>query len=430
MATIVEGAGPAQKRGSAAGYSLFLLFMANLLNVADRALLGIVVDPVKADLGLSDAQISIVSGLAFVLFNLVVGIWIARWVDRGNRKYILIFGITLWSLATALTGLAQGFASLAITRILVGVGEATAFPVAISMIADLFAPSRRPRAVGVFQASIFVGVVIGSIAAGMLAAAHGWRTMFLICGGAGLILVLVMLPTMREPTRGRFDALSPPAVEGGGFMQSLLHLIRLPGFALLSLGTGIGSMAGAVLPVWAPTFLLRSHGVALADVGALIGPAVGIGGVAGTITAGLLASRFAARRGSEVHGLMVPLIALPIAAPFFAIFCFAPSLLLTMLAAAVMNFLLSSCLGPCIAAAIALSPPSSRAVSSTLMLAASGIIGAALAPLIVGVTSDALAPGLGAESLRYAMATMMVTPPLAALILWAAFRRARPAETA
>ena len=430
MATIVESAGIAADRRPAAGYSLFLLFMANLLNVADRALLGIVVDPVKADLGLNDAQISIVSGLAFVLFNLVVGIWIARWVDRGNRKYILILGITLWSVATALTGLAQGFASLAVTRILVGVGEATAFPVAISMIADLFAPSRRPRAVGLFQASIFVGVVVGSIAAGVLAAAHGWRAMFLICGAAGLLLVLVMLPTMREPARGRFDAAAPPAPGGTGFLQALLHLIRLPGFALLSLGTGVGSMAGAVLPVWAPTFLLRSHDVALADVGALIGPAVGLGGVAGTIVAGLLASRFAARRGSEVHGLIVPLIALPIAAPFFAIFCFAPSLLMTMLAAAVMNFLLSSCLGPCIASAIALSPPTSRAVSSTLMLAASGIIGAALAPLIVGVTSDALAPGLGTESLRYAMATMMVTPPLAALILWAAFRRARPVVAA
>ena len=121
--TIQQGAFAAQRRG-VAGYSLLLLFLANVLNVADRALLGIVVDPVKADLGLTDTQISIVSGTAFVLFNLIVGIWIARWVDRGNRKWILILGIALWSAATALTGLAQGFYSLAATRILVGVGEA------------------------------------------------------------------------------------------------------------------------------------------------------------------------------------------------------------------------------------------------------------------------------------------------------------------
>jgi MFS family permease len=425
MATIAHhGSAPAERRWVPA-YSLFLLFLANLLNVADRALLGIVVDPVKADLGLTDTQVSIVSGSAFVLFNLIVGIWIARWVDRGNRKWILILGITLWSVATALTGLAQGFASLALTRILVGVGEATAFPVAISMIADLFVPSRRPRAVGLFQASIFVGVVLGSIAAGMLAAAHGWRAMFLICGLAGLVLVAVMVPTMREPRRGRFDDAAHFASDTPGLFRGMMHLLRIPGFALLSIGTGIGSMCGAILPVWAPTFLLRSHGVALADVGAIIGPAVGIGGVTGTIVSGLLASHFAGKHRGEIHGLIVPLIAMPLAAPFFVLYCFAPSLLLTMVAAAMMNFLLSSGVGPCIAAAIALSPPSTRAVSSTLMLAASGVVGGALAPLIVGMASDALAPSLGAESLRYAMATMTFTPPLAALILWIAYRRAR-----
>ena len=419
-----DGAHAPQRRG-VAGYSLLLLFLANVLNVADRALLGIVVDPVKADLGLTDTQISIVSGTAFVLFNLIVGIWIARWVDRGNRKWILILGITLWSVATALTGYAQGFASLAATRIMVGVGEATAFPVAISMIADLFAPARRPRAVGIFQASIFVGVVLGSIAAGMLAAAHGWRMMFLICGGAGLVLALVMLPTMREPARGRFDAAAPVGVEGSSFFRDIMTLLRAPGFALLSLGTGVGSMAGAILPIWAPTFLLRSHNVALADVGAIIGPAVGIGGVTGTIVAGLLASHFVTKRRGEIHGLIVPMIAMPLAAPFFALYCFAPSLLVTMIAAAVMNFLLASAIGPCFAAAIALSPPKSRAVSSTLMLAASGVIGGALAPLIVGMISDALAPGLGTESLRYAMSVMMVMPPVAAVIIWLAYRQAR-----
>jgi aminocarboxymuconate-semialdehyde decarboxylase len=128
-----------------ARYTLFLLFLANLFNVADRALLGIVVDPVKADLALSDTQMSIVSGFAFVVFNLVVGVFIAHWVDHGNRKRILTLGIALWSAATALTGLAQGFTSLTLARILVGVGEATAFPVAYSMIADLFA-ARDDRA--------------------------------------------------------------------------------------------------------------------------------------------------------------------------------------------------------------------------------------------------------------------------------------------
>jgi MFS family permease len=207
---------------------------------------------------------------------------------------------------------------------------------------------------------------------------------------------------------------------------TLRDLLRLPGFVPLSIGAAIGSMPGAVLPVWAPTFLLRSHGVDLAHVGALIGPAVGIGGVTGTIAAGLLASHFARKYGSEVHGLRVPLIALPLAIPFYLLFCFAPSLIVTMSAAAVMNFLLASVVGPSIAAAIGMSAPSNRAVSSTLMLVASGVIGGALAPLLVGVVSDRTADWLGVESLRFAMATIAVAPPLASLILWRAYRRAAP----
>jgi len=201
MASLARDDGAFTPAVRGAGYALFLLFLANFLNMADRTLLGIVVDPVKAELRLTDTQMSLVSGTAFVLFNLLVGIFIARWVDHGNRKRILILGIALWSGATALTGLAQGFWSLGVTRVLVGVGEATAFPVAISMISDLFIAPRRPRAISIFQASIFVGLVIGAILAGVLAAAHGWRAMFLICGLSGFALVALMLVSMREPER-------------------------------------------------------------------------------------------------------------------------------------------------------------------------------------------------------------------------------------
>ena len=414
-------------------YTLFLLFVSNVFNYADRALLGIVVDPVKADLQLSDTAMSLVSGTAFVLFNLIVGIFIARWVDHGNRKKILLLGITLWSAATALTGLAEGFASLAFTRILVGVGEATAFPVAISMIADLFAKDRRPRALGIYQSSAFVGIVGGSIAAGILAAIYGWRNMFFICGVAGLVFVVILAVTMKEPQRGLHDE---PDASGAGLQnlgQSIRYLLAVPGFRLLALGMGIAAMAGGVLPVWAPAFLLRSHDVQLAEVGALIAPSVGLGGVSGAIASGFMASYFTRRHGREIDSLMVPLIALPLSIPFFIAFCFAPSLLVTLIAAAIMNFLLSSGITPCFSAAMGLATPTTRAVASMLLLASSGIIGAALAPLVVGAASDALAPQLGTESLRFALSGLMVMPLIGSAILWMAYRRSlaagvRPTE--
>jgi len=425
MATLVEERDATGVPIRGAGYSLFLLFLANFLNMADRALLGIVVDPVKLDLGLTDTEMSLVSGTAFVLFNLIVGVFIARWVDHSNRKKILVLGVALWSGATALTGLAQGFWSLGLFRILVGVGEATAFPVAISMISDLFAAPRRPRAISNFQASTFVGLVVGSILAGVLAAAHGWRAMFLICGLAGFVLVTLLLATMREPKRAQDHASAdlPPEIS---LVQAIILLLRLRGFITLSLGMAFGGMAVAVLPIWAPAFLLRSHDVPLAAVGALIGPAVGLGGISGTIFAGMMASYLVRKRKSDVQGLLVPLIAIPLAVPFFLIFIFAPSLTLAMSSAAVMNFLLSSAMGPCIAVALSIAPSRMQAVSSTLMLIAHGIIGGAISPLIVGAVSDMLEPRFAADSLRYALTTMAPTPIIAGFLLWLAFARIRP----
>jgi len=403
-------------------YYLFLLFLANLLNFADRALLGIVVDPIRADLQLSDTQMSLVSGVAFVLFNLLVGLFIARWIDRGNRKRILILGVSLWSGATALTGVAVGFYSLAATRVLVGVGEATVFPAAVSIIADVIAAPRRPQAISVYQSGTFVGLVLGSILAGVLAAAHGWRAMFLICGSSGFALVLLLMLTMREPERDLGEATAAPARDTD-LRRSVARLMNIRGFPALSCGTAFSTMATSVLPVWAPAFLLRSHDVPLAAVGALIGPAVGLGSIAGTLASGLIAGRLIRNRGNDVHGLLVPMIAVPLATPFYGIFLFAPSLTVTMAAAGAMNFLLAMAIGPCIAVAIGMAPPGMRAVSSTCMLILSGIVGGALAPAIVGGISDLLHPSAGVDSLRYGLASMAPTPLIAGAFLWLAYSR-------
>jgi fucose permease len=247
--------------------------------------------------------------------------------------------------------------------------------------------------------------------------------MFLICGLSGFALVALMMLSMREADRTK------SAVEDGRqevhLARAIGRLVQLPGFNALSLGMAFASMAVAVLPTWAPAFLLRSHGVPLAAVGALIGPAVGLGGISGTLASGFLASHIVRKRGADVYSLFVPLIAIPLAAPFFLIFIFAPSLTLAMSSAAVMNFLLASAMGPCIAVAIGIAPVHMRAVSSTLILLASGIIGGAIAPLIVGAVSDFLAPELHSDSLRYGLAAMAPTPLIAGGFIWLAFRRIR-----
>ena len=418
MAAPSEATSP--RGGMVAAYTTILLLLANVFNYADRALLGIVVEPIRKELSLSDTEISIISGFAFSVFFLIAGILIARWVDRGNRRIILALGIAVWSGATAATGWAVDFWTLSLARMFVGIGEAVVFPVALSLLADLYPGPKLTRQVSIFQASSGVGIMVGSILAGILAATYGWRTMFEIFGAAGLGLVLLIALTMR-PTL-RTGAAAAQAVDGGLF-KAIRAVLAVPGMLWLALGYGASNMVLASLPVWSPAFLLRVHGVQLADVGKLVGPPAVIGGIAGGITAGLLAARLIKRTGNKKAGLLVPMIALPLAIPAYFTFLFAPDLPTVLVAIAVMNFLLSSGLGPCVALAVSLVGPTRRGVTSTVMLIVQNLLAFALGPLLIGIASDALHPAYGEEALRYALAMMLVAPVFASLFLFVARRK-------
>ncbi|MEO6151619.1 MAG: MFS transporter [Croceibacterium sp.] len=407
-------------------WTLFVLFLVNAFNVGDRTLLGVVTEQVKQQLSLSDTQISLANGLLFVLFNLVGGLLIARFIDRGNRKRILALGVAGWSIATAATGLAHDFFTLSLARIGVGIGEATAFPAAMSMIPDLFSRATRGKAIAVFQSSTLIGIIGGTILAGVLAASLGWRVMFGICGGAGVALALVLVVTVREPSRERAGLAERATLPWGrDLLAGVQRILRQPGFPALAAGFGVSGMMVAVLGAWGPAFLQRAHGVPLVQVGVVIGPAVGIGGITGMLVSGVWADRLAARRGDSLAMLRVPLIALPLSIPFVAGFVAAPTLGLTMLSAAVMNFLVSCAYAPCVNYAVTNVDPGDRGLVSSVMLAASGLIGSALGPFIVGVLSDLLTPTYGANGLRYAIASMIPTPAIALAFLWLTVRQVR-----
>lgn len=413
-----------------ANWALAVLFLANVFNQADRMLFGVVVDPIRQDLALSDTQMSLLSGFFFILFNLVAGLVLARAIDRGNRVRILALGVFAWSLATAAQGLADGFWSLAAARIAVGVGEATAFPAAMSLIPDLFRAQARGRAVAVFQSSAFVGIVGGTVVAGMLGAMLGWRMMFIACGLAGFVAVALLL-TVREPVRGQADRVVPAGESYlRGMMAAFTRVLRLPGMPALLVGFGLTSMMTSVLAAWGPAFLLRSHSVPLAQVGLVIGPSVGIGGIVGTIGGGIFADWLVRRRGTQSAALLIPLVCAPLSLPFMAGFIFAPTLLAAMACAALMNTAISASMPPTVSFAVSSADPRDRATLSTMLLAAAGLIGGTLGPFIVGSLSDLWAARAGSESLRQAMAVMLVMPALATLFLWRAWRKARDVHAA
>ena len=279
------------------------------------------------------------------------------------------------------------------------------------------------RSVSIFQSSAGVGVIVGSVLAGILATSLGWRTMFMLFGAAGLASGSAdrfhdaAHRSDRAPLRKRWNK--------GGLLAALGAIASIPGLRWLAAGYAVSNMMMACLPTWAPAFLLRSHGVSLAQVGAVVGPPAVLGGLAGTILSGMLATRLIQQSDNRWGGLIVPIVALPLAAPAFAVFLFAPSIKVVMLGIAVMNFMLSSALGPCVALAVSLVPPTRRGLTSTLMLIAQTLIAFALAPLIVGMASDALTPMYGGEALRHALALMLVAPVAASGLLWFARVRLR-----
>jgi len=222
---------------------------------------------------------------------------------------------------------------------------------------------------------------------------------------------------VREPARGGLaDDRSGNWL--AGLFAGSSRILAQRGFPSLLLCFGISGMMVAVLGAWGPAFLQRSHGLPLAQVGLAIGPAVGLGGIAGMLVSGVWADRLIAGHGHPAAVLQIPLIVLPLSVPFLAGFVAAPTLLPTMMSAAVMNFLLSCGYTACVNYAVTTVDPAERGLIASIMLAASGLIGTGLAPFVVGALSDLLTPTFGSEGLRYALASMIPTPLIAAGFVW------------
>ncbi|MGZ8282071.1 MAG: spinster family MFS transporter [Allosphingosinicella sp.] len=410
-----DGGGLAAPSKAYANYVLGVLFVVNVFNIVDRSIMGLLVDPVKREMTLTDTQMSLLTGFAFVLFYLMFGIFIARLADRGSRRLVLAVGIAIWSVMTALTGAAQDYATLLVARIGVGIGEAACFPVAMSLIGDYFPSAKRPRAVSIFQASQYVAIVGGLVLIGWLAEYHGWRAAFVAVGLPGLLVAALFLLTVREPERGRHDADTGEAPERfGPALRTILGNTSLVGLIFVM---GLGTMGIVTLASWSPPFLQRIHGLSVGEVGSVVGPAVGLPGLVGTVGAGFIASWLVKRSGRDSAALVVPLVGLLLAGPAFVLFVFADTLPLAVVGLALGNLCVSTVFGPPVAVALSLAPARLRALTSSVLLVVQSLIGAGLGPFIVGYASDALAPAYGVESLRYALVLVPIAPLLASALL-------------
>jgi predicted MFS family arabinose efflux permease len=407
---------------SGRGMMMTMLVVAYTLNFIDRQIIGILAEPIKVELGLTDAQLGWMGGTAFALFYTLLAIPIAMLADRKNRSLIITIGLTLWSLATALCGMAQNFWQLFVARMSVGVGEAAGVAPAYSLISDFYPPQQRARALAIFSLGIPLGSAFGVLFGGLIAARIDWRYAFLIIGFAGVLFAPFFKWAVRDPGHGRFD--EAPRSAAPPLRLVFRTIASKPAFWLLGFGAGTASLVSYGLAFWIPSFLARSYGLELEERSWLFASILLVGGGAGIWSGGVAGDRL-----GNVHPrgyALVPAIAFAITLPAYLLAFSTESLVTSSLIFLVPTALGLMWLGPVVTAVTRLVPPEMRATAAALFLFINNLIGLGAGTTVIGSISDRLTPIYGDEALRYsAMATTTLYALAALLMLLAALRLGR-----
>ena len=398
-------------RRDAPGLALTLLTAILTVGFIDRIVMNVLAVPIQAEFHLTDTQVGLLTGFAFALLNVTLGIAVARYAERGNRMGLIVVGTLLWSLATAACGFVGNFTQLLLARVGVGVGEAVGLPANQSVIGDYFPAERRATAMSVLMLSPPIGAFLGAAGGGWVGQEFGWRNAFLIATVPGALLAIAAWALIAEPPRGRYDR------EASGDVPSLWAVLRrlwgLKSARHLVAGSTIASLVGFGLNGFFTFLLVRKFGMSLAQAAfwsALLGS---LPGAIAVIAGGRLADAHGPNRPSLYAA--IPGWCLLAAAPLY-IFGItrgsASLLLLVVLVAALFQY---TYLGVTYGVFQNLLHSRMRATGSAVLNGIYTLVGQGLGALLVGWLSDSLAPRYGsADGLAYAMAIT------AAMYLWAA----------
>jgi len=400
-------------------YVLVLLLAAYTFNWMDRYVLVILIEPIKADLHLSDTVVGLIGGFAFALIYSVAGIPIARWADRGSRRSIMAAGVALWSAMTFYSGLARTAGQLLLARLGVALGESACSPTAHSLISDYFPTRRRATALSVYQLGITVGIALGLSLGGWANARYGWRFAFMIVGLPGLILAAVIRLTVREPIRGQSEG-TPVDTAQLSLRDALSVLLSRKSFLAYALALGLCSFSDTAFEMWSPAYLMRVFNLGSDVVGSRTGALEAISGILGTLTGGLLADRLGSRDPrwylwSPVVSVaaLVPSVFLFLTASVHWVFVF---YFLAMFAAA-------SYMGPVIGLTQRLMPVRMRALAASIQFLILNLLGPGAGVSFVGILNDQLASRYGVLAIRYSMLASLIAAGAGVLLFLYAARR-------
>ncbi|GHO50124.1 spinster family MFS transporter [Ktedonospora formicarum] len=381
-----------------ARFAFIVLLVINILNYADRSILGAVQTKIQPEFGLTDTELGFIISSFLLIYGLAtfpLGIW----ADRGIRKNIVAACVGIWSIATALAGFTHNFIQLLLTRSALGIGEAGYAPASLSMIGDYFPKSVRGRMLSLWSIGNVVGTAIGQITGGIIAVTLGWRWAFFFVGIPGLIMAFLIWRAV-EPTRGAFDQsdteegaeeVAESAMAGHGSLgtdiwQKFKVIGRIPTFWIL-LGSFIASffIVGAATG-WITTYIIRDFHLTEGQAGTVSGLTLAIGSIIGTILGGWLGD--ALQKRMPQGRLLISTIAFLAGAPltllalsFHDLYPFIGVFILAIVA-------LSLCLGPINAVIQDIIEPDMRATATGLLLLIAHLLGDAASPIIIGIIAD------------------------------------------
>jgi len=369
------------------GWTLFVLFLLNALNFFDRNILGAVVEPLRHEWSLRDAQIGWI-GTAFTLLYAVVGLPLGRLADHARRTRLLGGGALLWSAMTAISGLTTSFAGLFAARLGVGVGEAVCAPAATSLIGDLFPSARRGRATAIFMLGLPVGLGLSYAVGGAVAQAWGWRAAFFVAGLPGLVVGALCL-ALPEPARGTSE---PHPIGAQRRSESALALLtQTPTLLWIIVSGALHNFNMYALATFVPALLIRHHGLGVRQAGALSGLMFGVFGGIGLLVGGWVSDRAAARK--EGGRLLVSTWALALSVPLLVLFLVQPRGEIGRALAFVCPALLLMYLyyAPVYATIQDVVEPARRGLAMAVYFCAMYVMGASMGPVGTGLLSDRLA---------------------------------------
>ncbi len=401
----------------------FALSTAYFLAMMDRQVVAVLFDPIKEDLGLTDTQLAMISGLAFALFYSIAGLPLGRLADKTNRVKMLSACLTVWSLATAATGFATNFAQILLARVSVGVGEGGCSPAAHSIISDTYEAKDRSTAIGLYFAGGTLGSATAYLFGGLMAEHYGWRAAMICVGLPGLLVALAFYLFMKEPAR---PAATNQEQRNDNMFSTMLFVIKNPSYLLATGGHVAASGYMFVIATWLPSYMNRNFEMSYGEIGTFLFGSTLLGSVGGSLLSGIVTDRLYRRSVKWLAGM--PALFLTIAGPIAIIGFLSSNLPILFAAIVLIKGLLVGSFVPSYSVIHYVIAANKRGVAVALKIMCVSIIGVGIFPLIVGMVSDVLQANYGNASLRYGLLGFALLCPLG-VAMFAGLLKVLPAQS-